>query len=190
MDGILVLMKKNVRITNALPIILSNGKRNVGMLIIAKIVIVNFYIPIRALKNVLCVQDAKNGIVQRHIHILELDFVLTKKNVQIWLVCVYIHQNAPNYYVRLELIVVISPANLIIHLSDQQDVIKQIHVRTLTVLVFTDQTGILVKRAITVKMNTVLKFIHPNASAIFRKKQQWQILTAKTKTRIEQQRSV
>jgi hypothetical protein len=83
MDGIHVLMEKNVKITNALPIILSNGQGNVVMIMIAKLVIVNFYIPIHALKNVLYVPNAKNGIVQRYIHIFELDFVPTKKNVQI-----------------------------------------------------------------------------------------------------------
>ncbi len=124
MDGILVLMEKIVKITNALQIILSNEKGNVVMVIVAKQVTVNDYIQIRAPKNVIYVQNAKNGIVQRYIHVPELDLVLIKKTVQIWLVCIYIHQNAPNYSVRLELIVVIFPVNSIIHLNDQQYVIN------------------------------------------------------------------
>jgi hypothetical protein len=132
------------------------------MAINAKVVIVNFYILIRASKNVLYVQSAKTGIVRRSIHILGLDLVLIKKTVQIWLVCVYIHQNARNCSVRLELSVGIFRVNSTIHLNDHQYVINQIDVQTLTALAFMDQTGIRAKQKMSVKTNIVLKFIHPS----------------------------
>ncbi len=133
---------------NVLPIILSNGQQNVVMATVVKILTVNSYIRIRALINVRFVQDAENGIVQRYIHVPELDFVRIRKIVRIWFVCVYIRQNVLDYSVQLELIVVTCLANSNIHLNDNQYVINEIHVRTLIVLIFMDQIGIRVKQGI------------------------------------------
>jgi hypothetical protein len=83
MDGIHVVMEKNVKIITAMPLILSNEKRNVERVMIAKGVTVDSYILIHSPRNVLCVQRANNGIVQRCIQVLELGYVLIKKTVRI-----------------------------------------------------------------------------------------------------------
>jgi hypothetical protein len=89
MDGILVLMEKIVKITNVLQIILSKEKGNVVMVIVAKQVTVNDYIQIHAPKNVIYVQNAKNGIVQKYIHVPELDLVLIKKTTNLACLCLH-----------------------------------------------------------------------------------------------------
>jgi hypothetical protein len=114
-----------VKITIALPIILSNAKKNVGLVVIAEELTVDICIRINAPRNVLHVQSAKYGIVQRCIQVLEPGVVLIKKIVQIRLVNVCIHPNVTNYSAQLELIVMILHVDSIIHLNDRLYVMSQ-----------------------------------------------------------------
>jgi hypothetical protein len=72
--GILAWTEKNVTITIAQPLILSNEMDHVGIVVIAKLSYANTFIPKRLLSLVSAALDANYGRVPNCILSLELDY--------------------------------------------------------------------------------------------------------------------